>query len=592
MKKMLRNKLAMLLANLKKKRPYYCEVEYLESTGTQYIDTGIVAKSGLSSVLNFEYTALSGTASMLDARSGNNRFYLCHTGKPSTTFFFYYGYGSAVQSSMTPTVNTRYLVETSLAVGSQSMKVNGTTIASGSSSITYNLGANLYLFGMNYNTPQYLTSAKLYRCKIIDGSTLVRDFIPVLDWNYVPCMYDKVTGQLFYNAGTGSFLYGREIHYVDYLESDGTQYIDTGIKLTNNHSVEVDYQLTSARQNRKGIFGGLVSNGSRFGTLLSPSNEYLEFGYGYSNVWYQTGLPDTQRHIMKQQKNLLYFDGVLIHTFSTATFTQNFTAPLGSFAYTNYAPASAKYYGSRWWDGNDLVRDYKPAIDENGVCFWFDKVSHSVFLNAGTGVFSYPARETEYTGNAGTAAYIDLGAKYKPSMSIKGKYTRDTSGSQGSVILVTTTTSAPLIYLPALSGSTTERFVWRRGGYTEQSFFVNGITYPYTVEMVVDAVNDTLTLNGNVVKTGMIAGMNGYNSPYQSDSNMYMFSIAGSYAGDGKVHYLKIKDGTTPLFDLMPAYKDGDAGFYNKVTGVFFKNASTNDSTYLVAGKIVEPEYE
>jgi hypothetical protein len=37
---------------------------------------------------------------------------------------------------------------------------------------------------------------------------LVADFIPVLDLNDTPCMYDKVSGELFYNKGTGEFLYG------------------------------------------------------------------------------------------------------------------------------------------------------------------------------------------------------------------------------------------------------------------------------------------------------------------------------------------------------------------------------------------------
>jgi len=578
-----------LLIN-KKRKPYYCEVEYLESTGTQYIDTGIVAKSGIKSVLNFEYTSITGTASMLDARSDNNRFYLCHVGKPSNTFYFYFGYGSATQSSTVPTVNTRYLVETDLSIGSQSMKVNGISIATGSSSTSYNLGVNLYLFGMNYNTPQYLAFAKLYCCKITDGSTLVRDFIPVLDWNYVPCMYDKVSGQLFYNAGTGSFTYGREIHYVDYIESTGTQFIDTGIKLTNDHSVELDYQLTQASQSRAGLYGNLAT--ARYGTLLSPSNQYLEFGYGTSNLWYQMGLPDTNRHVIKQAKNNIYMDGSLLTSFTYSTFSIANTAPLGSFGYTNYTPAKAKYYGSKWWYNDDLIRDYKPAIDENGVAFWFDRVSHSIYDNAGTDVFKYPAKETEYIANAGTPAYIDLGAKYKSTMSIRGKFTRDDQGASGSVLLVTNTTTAPLIYFPALNAnSKQDRYVWRRSGYSEQSYYLSFANYPFTQEVVLDAVNDTLTVNGTLVKSGMIAGMGGYTSPYSSSSNMYMFSITGSYAGNGKIYYLKIDDGSTPVFDLIPAYKDSKAGVYNKIDGTFYANASTNANAALTAGKIVESEW-
>lgn len=576
-----------------RKKPYYCEVEYIESNGTQYIDTGVLAKSGTSSILNFEYTNLSSTSSMLDARLGNDRFYCCHAGKPSSDYYFYYGYGSARQSSVIPVINKRYVIETDLSINSQSMKVNGTTILTGNSTVYYNLGVNLYLFAMNYSTAQYLTSAKLYSCKIMNEGYVVRDFIPVLDWNYTACLYDKITGKLFYNQGTGSFTYGREIHYVDYLESTGTQYIDTGVKLTNNHSVELDYQLTQASQSRAGLYGNLAT--ARYGTLLSPSNQYLEFGYGTSNLWYQMGLPDTNRHVIKQTKNNIYFDGSLLTSFTYTTFSIANTAPLGSFGYTAYTPAKAKYYGSRWWLNDTLIRDYKPAIDENGVAFWFDKVSHSIYDNAGTDAFKYPARKTEYIevtdlGTNNQSPCIDLGLKYKPSMSIESKYTRTAMGAYGSVLPLSNSTTQPLIYMPALNASAkTDRFVWRRQSLPEASYYYDFADYPVTIEFKVDAVNDVLTVNNNVVKTGMIAAMNGYESPYESNSNLYMLSINGTYGGMGKVYYLKLYDATQVYRDLVPVWKDGVACMYDKQNNVYYSNTKTGTVT---AGKIIESEWE
>lgn len=49
---------------------------------------------------------------------------------------------------------------------------------------------------------------KIYYFKIYDNDVLVRDFIPVLDHNGSPCMYDKVSKQFFYNSGTGDFIAG------------------------------------------------------------------------------------------------------------------------------------------------------------------------------------------------------------------------------------------------------------------------------------------------------------------------------------------------------------------------------------------------
>lgn len=47
----------------------------------------------------------------------------------------------------------------------------------------------------------------LYYCKIWQGDTLVRDFVPVLDTEGVACLYDNVSKEYFYNSGSGEFSY-------------------------------------------------------------------------------------------------------------------------------------------------------------------------------------------------------------------------------------------------------------------------------------------------------------------------------------------------------------------------------------------------
>lgn len=618
--KKLRRKLALALANLKKKRPYYCEVEYLENTSGSYANSGGGNPSNYGSYINTGINPKPSGKVKIGIRfndwGSNTPFQALFGGYDANTKNF------GVVVNMKSDTDTTYFMDGTqqgrdvfnyapdtyydfeYIASQKSLSINGDTyVFTSVNQLSTQSNLSIYLFtdnsvgsGMTQYDTTYTMKGKIYYFQYYEGDNLIMDLIPVLDWNMTPCMYDKISGQFFYNTGTGSFTYGREIHYVEYLESTGTQYIDTGVKLTNNHSVELDYQLTNASQSRAGLFGALNMSGSnqgRFGSILSPSNSYMEHGYGSGNDYWQQGLPDTNRHLLYQNKNEIYFDGTLIHTFNTATFNLVINAYLGNFLYTNYTPAKAKYYGSRWWDDNELVRDYKPAIDENGVCFWFDRVGHTIYDNAGTDAFQYPAKETTYTANAGTPAYIDLGIKYKSSMSIRGKFTRDAMGASGSVLLVTNTTTPPLIYFPALTaGGAPDRYVWRRSGYSEQRYDYDFTGYPVTEEAVLDAINDTLTVNGDIVKTGMIAGMNGYSSPYQSNSNLYMFSIVENYAGNGKIYYLQIDDGTTPVMDLVPAYKDGAAGFYNKITGTFYGNASTNTNAAFTAGKIVEHEYE
>ena len=49
---------------------------------------------------------------------------------------------------------------------------------------------------------------KFYYLKIYEGETLVKDFIPVLDYNDKPCMYEKIGKTLHYNTGEGELTYG------------------------------------------------------------------------------------------------------------------------------------------------------------------------------------------------------------------------------------------------------------------------------------------------------------------------------------------------------------------------------------------------
>ena len=570
----------------KKRKPYYCEVEYLESIGTQWLDIGTNINTSIDEIeLYFQLTETEKYKWIFGEHDTDARLGLGSGDGTNLRNVAYYN--NTYKVNDTEMYNSQHYFKSD----STGVYLNGTKIANYSN---FSSTSTLYLFNLNLSSSNYMAKGKIWTFRQKRNGALIRDLIPVLDWSYVPCMYDRVSRKLFYNQGTGTFSYGREIHYTEWLESTGTQYISSGIYLTNNHSVEIDYQLTSASQSRKGIYGGLVTNGSRHGALLSPSNQNLEAGYGSGNDYYQIGYPDTNRHVLKQEKNKLYFDGNLVHTFNNATFTQNFIAPLGNFNYTNYNPASAKYYGSKWRDGDTLIRDYKPAIDENGLGFWFDKITHTCFLNAGTGDFKYAPVECEYLevtdlGSAGSRPCIDLGIKYKSSMSIEGKYTRTAMGDAGSVLPLSTSTTNPVLYLPALTANgTTDRFVWRRGGYSEQNYFYNFSNYPLTINFKLDAVNDALYVNGSKVKTGMIAGMNGYSSPYESASNLYMLSIDGNYGGMGEVYPLKIYDTTQVYRDLIPARKDGSCGMYDKEHDVFYSNYKSGT---IVCGKVVESRW-
>ena len=392
-------------------------VEYLEGTGTQYIDTGVNAQSGLSSILDFEYTDVSETMSMLDARKGDTRFYLCHSGVPSNTPYFYYGYGSAVQSSVSPEANTRYLVETSLAGNSQTMKVDGVQILSNTNSSTYNLNVNLYLFGMNYSTPQFLAKAKLYSCKIYNG-TLVRDFTPVFK-DGVLGMWDSVNSVFYSNAGTGAFSHGKvagkkpatirfikdsipqRYQRVGYIQSSGTQYIDTNYAFTDNFSWEIDFEgITDGTT----LFGGRTSS-TRTALLYQRNYGGIDkttcpiAGYNGQETPFQLEDLRVGRHKIKMSvasnKGSVWVDDLQVYnqqsftgTYISGTTQALFADKFGSGSIQEYT--TSKVYSLKMWQGVNLVRNMVPVLDTvTNKAGMYDTCTRQFYGNNGTGDFTY-----------------------------------------------------------------------------------------------------------------------------------------------------------------------------------------------------------
>lgn len=71
-----------------------------------------------------------------------------------------------------------------------------------------NTNKSILLFSNNTNDNDRNSCARVYYFKAWENDILVRDMIPVLDENNVPCFYDKITNKLYYNLGNGSFSWG------------------------------------------------------------------------------------------------------------------------------------------------------------------------------------------------------------------------------------------------------------------------------------------------------------------------------------------------------------------------------------------------
>lgn len=179
------------------------------------------------------------------------------------------------------------------------------------------------------------------------------------------------------------------ISYVDYIESSGTQYIDTGFKPNNNTRVVVDVHGTKA--GTYAVFGARRSITSQSFTvwMMNSSTFRSDFHSSQNSVNVASVL---NRIVIDKNKNVCRFGDI-----STTNSNATFQAPINLFLFAvndNGEPEgrnfSGRLYSCQIYDNDTLIRDYTPALDPDGVACLYDKVSGQYVYNSGTGSFITP----------------------------------------------------------------------------------------------------------------------------------------------------------------------------------------------------------
>ena len=224
-------------------RPYATRLEYIESTGSQWIDTGVRGKVGVTAEVDLMCRQMKDSA-VLGSRtqSGNYRFFVVYW----NTYNFLGGIESNwYYRNFTIATNTRYRVRSVVKNGTQTFSVDGTQIGSNSKTSTFDSEATLALFALHYKdgTAHDLSKARIYSAKIwVENATtgaddLVRDFVPCRDENNEACLYDLVSGAYFRNSGSGTFTEGAVVPLGTIVEaSSATFALDAG-RVENGETV-------------------------------------------------------------------------------------------------------------------------------------------------------------------------------------------------------------------------------------------------------------------------------------------------------------------------------------------------------------------
>jgi len=188
----------------------YIPVEYLESTGTQYIETPYYLDDSLGAkcvYLDRKSNTDTPFVSCLRRMDASQRFYVpyCSNGTQYYGWGEWFNRGKFDNAGILTHASLNYQNSREWQMDAGSYKNSGelTTTLQPSEEQKLFVFAYVYYDGVTMRGVNGL----LYSLEISSGSAIVSRFVPALDPIGTPCMFDTVSKQPFYNSGTGDFLY-------------------------------------------------------------------------------------------------------------------------------------------------------------------------------------------------------------------------------------------------------------------------------------------------------------------------------------------------------------------------------------------------
>ena len=164
----------------------YRKLEYIQSSGKQYIDTGVIVKDITEIKVDFQAVTIL---------SGENQYASS-----------WVDYSNHIQIG----INGNTFIDSGGVTYSQTSSVTARTQAVGVPVGTVNL--HLYLFAQSESTGAlHYSSGRIFSCQITTADGLVRNFIPCKNPDGVIGMYDVVNDEFYQNSGSDTFIAGMDL---------------------------------------------------------------------------------------------------------------------------------------------------------------------------------------------------------------------------------------------------------------------------------------------------------------------------------------------------------------------------------------------
>ena len=350
----------------------YIPLEYIESTGTQYIDLGIKPSDDME--FEIEYQSLATRAAKLFGCqvASNSLFDAYNVGKTGVTIrVFAHSNSGGVLTDITTIAGQKTSLKLVIKNGTYSVYVNGELVATSPAAGTVpNL--NIFLFASNRNgSPDGYGSQIVYGCRIKKSGELVGDFRPYLNDNGEAGMYNTVDRKFHKNLGTGDFIAGygfdNYIHDAANLFLDGIWNSAEGVHsdtLTSWVDLSGNCQPTPLMTGNSIEENCITSDGTDNGRMTVPDLDPINLGtFTLEVLFKRNGNTNANQVIMGRnntksyylntaRNNLTVWLGDNENTFGVINGTDKFLVQL------TYTGSSF----SVWLDGEKVISDKSNTI--------------------------------------------------------------------------------------------------------------------------------------------------------------------------------------------------------------------------------------
>lgn len=571
--------------------------DYIESTGTQWIDTGLTWAQADDVEMEFSFPSQPSAVAVpmwvrWDNSAADSVIRINESNIIEPRFWNW------ISTGVEMFAKTKYKVRTEFKSWAQKVYVNDVQKATWSLTYTYNASRTYYLFAFHdASVISCKCSCRMYNCKIKLWDTVVRNFVPCfVKYTGEAGMWDTVNEKFYPNIWTWSFwkwfnkFSPEDYQKVEYIGSARSwswtytwQFIRTLFKANQDTSIEMKINATSVVDNACLYCSRDINAGTKLYAAFRIAN-VLRHDYLSSQKDTGYSISANTIYTIKSEKNKMYVNWNLIDTITAWTFKATYAMILlASNAWWDSTNIDNYFTGRLYWckirDNETLVRDFIPCYRIRDWVIWlYDTVNDYFYTNSGSGNFTkgrnvYEKKDLAFCDYIRSTWTQYIKTDIVPS-NTKWVYMRLSSQD----------TTSDLLFIWSRKTSDTRFWIWNSNWDNAKRVYLWWNTNDRWVisqntifEVKLNYLNDRKKqVDGSVIASNIWALSS------SNDVPIYIFAWNDNYSTDPslyapskiKLYSCKVSDWSNIIADFKPCYikKTWEAWLWDEVEQKFYGN--------------------